>query len=61
MLPVDLRPLAAPEELVSKKQITEIYNLANEMGLKATLWPLHFIHLSSEPPVLHLQLHNAST
>lgn len=29
--------------------------------LKTTLWSLHVIHLSSEPPVLHLQLHNAST
>lgn len=31
------------------------------LSLKSTLWPLHVIHLSSEPPVLHLQLHDAST
>ncbi len=31
------------------------------MSLKTTLWSLHVVHLSSEPPVLHLQLHNAPT
>lgn len=35
--------------------------LADEMNLKFTLWSFHIIHLSSEAPVLHLQLHDAST
>lgn len=28
---------------------------------RSTLWPLHVLHLGSEAPVLHLQLHDAST
>lgn len=35
--------------------------MTKEMSFKLTLWSLHVIHLSSEAPVLYLQLHNAST
>jgi len=31
------------------------------MSFKTTVWLLHVVHLSSEPPVFHLQLNDAPT